>query len=206
MRSSKSIEIEIQQLETQLAPIHSQLDSKIREFTAALPPAVGEWMQTETKRKIEENAEKVTAAGVESLRQLKSELANLISKLPEHCTKAIGSEAHWPHRCAPAGRRDYSAHNKESYFSTVFRTSIGHLGALLHKHGLLNRQAGSLEIWEESGNNFRYCINPGFDERKYPAVVEYNGRMDKHKSLTEELELKRAEFAKAKATELWNDA
>jgi len=172
MASSKSIEVEIQQFETQLAPISSKLDSKIREFAAALPPNVADWMQTETKRRIEENAEKVAAAGVDSLRQLKSELTELVSKLPELCTNAIGNESQWPHHRAPAGRRDSSAHVSESYFFTVFRTSISHLGALLHKHGLLNRQAGSIAIWEGSGNNFRYCINPGFDERKYLVVVE----------------------------------
>ncbi len=212
MSSSKSIEVEIQQLETQLSPISSKLDSKIREFAAALPRNVAYWMRTETKHRIEENAEKVTAAGVESLRQLKSDLAGLISQLPELCVKAIGNESQWPHHRAPFGMRDSSVHvtDYESYFyfSTVFCTSINHLGVLLHKYGLLNRGVGSRSAWRALGNNtFRYyCNKSGFDGQEYPAVVEFKDLMKEHESIAEKLEQKRAELIKAKATELWNDA
>lgn len=47
MKSSKQLQAEIESLESQLAPLNSQLDQLILEFATSLPPAVKRWMEGE---------------------------------------------------------------------------------------------------------------------------------------------------------------
>lgn len=206
MSSSKGIEAEIQQLEQQLAPVSAQLDAKIQAFASALPTSAAAWMNAETKRRIEENADRVNAAGLESLRQLKSQLTELIATLPELCVKAVASEKDWPHRQPPASPSQSYKSPGESYFASVFRTVISNLGALLDRHGILKEPSGRIGSWEKSSGGFRYAINPGFDERSFQPLREYNDLRGKCKAQTEALETKRQELAKAKARELWDAA
>lgn len=208
MSSSRLVESEIQQIEQQIAPISSHLDAKIKAFADALPPAVAAWMNSEVKALIENNAKEVTDAGIESIRELKSELARLLDILPEVCREAVSNENEWPHRQAVGTASSTYGRPREPYFTDVFRTAISELGPLLKKHGLLKDRPGYAHpAWEElPGGKFRYSINPGFEDRDFPAVLEYTHLLREHKALVEELERKRVELSKARVLELWDEA
>ncbi|HTG32264.1 MAG TPA: hypothetical protein VLB76_04985 [Thermoanaerobaculia bacterium] len=207
MKSSKELETKIQQLELELVPLTAQLDDKIKAFASDLSSVVEAWMAAETKRRVEANAERVNAAGIESLRKLKADLSKLVARLPELCGKAIGSEEDWPHRQPVATHKAGHLNSGESYFSGVFRTAINHLGAVLNNHGLLEEPAGYARSWERSsGNQFRYAFNPGLDENRLAPVVDYQKIRANHKLQSEELEKMRQELVQARARELWESA
>jgi hypothetical protein len=206
MSDSKRIESEIVQLEAALAPIATELDSLYAQFGKALVPAVEAWMRKSVRRRIEENAQKINAGGLELMKQIKAELAALVARLPEICIEAIGMPDQWPHRRNPSSSSDQDVTSRESYSAGSFRRAINHLGPLLAKHGLIDEKIGYVAEWERTGNGFRYAINPGFDERQFPVLQEYQKKRQEQRQQLEQLFAKRTELEKARVRELWDEA
>lgn len=205
MTSSVDIQKEIAHIEELLEPINEALDQLCREFASELPSVVEKWMNTTTQRKVEELAEKINEAGLEPLRLLKVDLAELVSRLPDLCTQAIGPVGEWPHRNTK--KSGSTAYGHESHAAASFRKAINHLGAVFAKHGLLESRSGYSREWEPAGNGaFKYAFNPGFDERNFSSLVRYKELRAKQKRQLDLLESKNQELAKAKARELWNEA
>lgn len=206
MLSSTVLEAEVLQLNTQIAQLSSQLDAKMGAFAASLPAVAATWMTKETKDRIECNAAKVNAAGLDKVREIKSDLGALIATLPEKCENAIAHESDWPHRrVAATAQSTERQSDREYYFISVFRDVISHLGGILDRHGLLVEPFGRHPSWTRSvDGNFRYGINPGFEPHTLQSVAEYNVLLIHLRSIVGELERKQDELARAKATELWD--
>ena len=208
MTSSTAIQAEVAALEEQLEPMNGALDDLYQDFVATLPPHVEKWMKGATKRKVEERADKVNDAGLDPLRLLKADLAELTSRLPDLCAQAAGPSAEWPHRKVKlASRTSGSDYTSESHAATSFRKAIANLGALFAKHGMLESPPGHSRDWEPNGQGkYKYAYNPGFDEREFPCLARYNELRTTQQRRLDLLELKRQELAKAKARELWDEA
>lgn len=209
MKASQKIQAEIDDLEAKLAPIHVQLDVLYERFAVELVPHVAKWMNGSVRRHIEDNATKVNAGGVESLRQFKADFASLLEQLPEICRKAIGAPDQWPHREIPGSRADASSSKAttEPYSAACYRRAINPLGSLLAKHGLLVGKPGYVAEWESAGaNDYRYRINPGFDARNFPALQEHQAKRTESMKLKGAIAEKVKELEKAKALELWDSA
>ena len=207
MTYSKQLEEEIRQHEAALDTIRIQLDAKMAEFAAELPKAVEIWMNGELKRAIENNAEQVSAGGVEPLRAAKADLADLIRQLPGICKDAIGKPEDWPHRHVESKARQQQGHTKEPFFHAVFRSAISSLGPLLNKHHLMKARPGCVATWDRLGSDrFRYAINPGFDGRGLSSVTQYDELMKSYTCEKNTLSKKRDELAKVRASELWEEA
>ena len=206
MTSSNQIESEIVQLEASLEPIAAELDNFYAQFGEALVPEVEAWMRNNVRRRVEENAQKINEAGLEMVKQIKAELATLVARLPGICTEAIGTPEQWPHRRDRSSSGDRDSTSRESYSAASFRRAINHLGPLLAKHGLIDEKRGYVPEWEKSGTGFRYAINPGFDERRFPVLQEYQKKRQEQRQKLEELSAKRTELEKTRARELWDEA
>jgi hypothetical protein len=206
MTSSNQIESEIVQLEASLDPTAAELDKLYAKFGEALVPEVEAWMRNSVRRRVEENAPKVNAGGLELVKQIKAELASLVARLPEICIEAIGTPEQWPHHRDPASSGDTDPASMESYSAASFRRAINHLGPLLAKHGLMDEKRGYVPEWEKSGNGFRYAINPGFDERRFPVLQEYQKKRQGQRQKLEQVLAKRGQHEKTKVRELWDEA
>lgn len=206
MLSSKQLQAEIDSLEASLEPANTELDHLYGEFGKALPADVEQWMKSHVKRRVEENSGKINAGGVEPLRQIKAEFAALIQRLPQLCDAALGERDQWPHRKKSSNPGQYESRSGETYSAACFRRSINHLGTLLAKHGLVGDKTGYVGEWEVAGGHYRYAINPGFDERRFPVLKEYQEKRVAQATKHKELEAKIEEHSKAKARELWDDA
>jgi hypothetical protein len=208
MQNSQQLQSEIDDLELKIAPLNVQLDKLYEQFAVSLVPEVTKWMNNHVRRKVDENATKVNAGGVEPLRQIKAELAELIAQLPKICREAIGSPEQWPHRDAPASRiESIPSGSSEPYTVACFRRAINHLGALLGRHGLIVEKSGHYGEWKSAGKGgYRYNINPGFDARNYPVLKEYEANRAERRKLGEAIVEKQKELEKAKARELWDEA
>lgn len=206
MATIQDIQKEIDRLEADIEPISSLLDSKILEFKEELAPAVKTWMTAHLERRIVTKAEKINEGGLEPLRAMKSDLRNLLERLPQICENAIGKPPTWPHHTKET-RDEYRERNeREAYFPAVFRKAISNLGTLLDKHGLLTNTSSHAEWKKSYGDTYSYAINPGFDRRKFQSVLRYDDFRKKHMALAEQLDKKRSELSKAKARELWDKA
>lgn len=206
MASSSQIQVEISKIEAAIEAVNAELDRLYAEFGKALPTTVEAWMKSEIQRRIEDNAEAVNSRGIDVLRLVKADLSALISDLPRLCELALGSSDKWPHRQSSKPSVGPGSNIGEQHPAATFRRAINHLGELLDKHALIAEKPGYSPSWKREGGSIRYAINPGFDERQYPALMQYQ---DKRKALTAQnklLDEKRGELAKAQARELWNEA
>lgn len=200
-------ENEILQLERQIETMRSQLDTEMRACLDALPVPVKAWMRAEVARQIDQHAAKVSAAGPEGMRKLKSDLEALFSTLPEKCAIAFRPITAWPHhQLTETTVSERTKQSGESYFSSVFRTVINSLGPILDKHGLLRESAKEYQAWQKSGDKYRYAINPGFEPHSMREVQNYNELLEQLKSTVQSLQQKRGELAKVTARELWENA
>lgn len=207
MPSSQQIQSEIAALEETLEPANAELDRLYAKFGNALPAEVESWMRARVRQRIEASAERVNAGGIEPLRQIKSDLNSLVQRLPEICSQAIGTPEQWPHRRSTTQSERINTASNESHPAATFRRAINHLGALLAKHGLLTGRPGHASEWEQFGNDqYRYSINPGFDERRFADLVEYQQKRHAQVRQQKLLEVKHQELAAARARELWDDA
>lgn len=203
--TSASLERHISRLEAELAPITAKLDSHTQQFTAELATAAETWIRKELARQIDSHAEKISANGVEPLRQIKEDLAILIDGLPRASEAAVGGQGQWPHRRQP--NSSPTDPRPGDFFESSFRTVVNELGALLNRHGLLTTPIGRGSSWEQTGGGgFRYVYNTGFDKRAFPSLVAYDQTLISQKKLTEERQEKRVELTKARARELWDKA
>lgn len=208
MSTSKAIEAQIYNIEATVEPSLTTLNAKVQEFTTELPAVVATWMKEEIKRQIGYHADQINEAGVEAVRNLKNDLDQLISQLPDICATVVGKPEEWPHNKSTNNTDTYrNTNSREEYFAAAFRRAINPLGAILKKYDLIKGPKGYVPSWESvQGGSFRFAINPGFDTRKFPSLMEYNTLLKEHQSRQKELDLLRQKLAKAKASELWDAA
>jgi hypothetical protein len=207
MATSKQINSEIEQIENAIRPTNDRLDQLYGKFAAALPAYVEKWMREHVRRRIEENADAVNAGGIEPLKQIKADLNDLVKRLPEICREAVGDASTWPHRPRTQPARQVEPRVSESHAAASFRRAISPVADLLAKHGLLRVRSGHVGEWESApGGGYRYAINPGFDERHFPVLKQYQDTRAAHSKELERLEEKRKELARAQARELWDEA
>lgn len=209
MLASQQIQAEIDQLEVALQPSNEELDALLTRFATDLMPHVETWLKDHVRRRVEEHAAQINAGGIEPLRAIKADLSELLSRLPAICTKAIGPKDQWPHRRKQSigAGTGFDSGSGESYSAAIFRRAINPLGVLLSKHGLLTENPGSYGEWERGGpDQYKYKINPGFDERKFSVLQEYQSKRIQQGKQVDILAAKRQELEKARARELWDEA
>lgn len=202
MQSSHEIETQINVLENKLTPLEGLAKEKLQQFTRQLPPHVITWMEKETQRRIEENPEQVTNIGIDNLSALKQELIDLHSRVPDLCVQAL--EKHLERKNTRRVSATTHKSRSESFFASIFREAISHLGTILDKYDLLQSSDGKLNSWEKIGGQVQYKINPGFDERNFVCIAEYKDLRAQQSEISTKLENKRIELSKAKARELWD--
>ncbi len=200
---SNSIIGELTDLERQRDILNNQLDKKIGEFVDQLPSVAGQWIENETRRRIEDNPEHSQTMGAKRLSELKKKMKSLIDQLPEICKGEASNKDAWPHH---ATEEDHPSNQvKEGYFNSVFRGVINNLGAILDEYGLIVEKAGHYPSWKKEFNGkYRYQINPMLDTTKVPAIQEYIVIKKEHDKLNSMIIKKRKELEKEKASELWD--
>jgi hypothetical protein len=206
VKRSDEIQSEIQELEQELVPLNLELEGHIRKFaTESLPSPAATWMSKEVKSQVEANATRIDEIGVEKLKALKVELAELTEQIPQFALRAIEDQQKWPHLEKYHAHTPTYSNPRTSYFDDVFRAVINKLGALLAKYDLIKVPSSRTTEWEKDrSGGYRYVFNPGFDERDFPVVQEYNAARKTQRQKAVDLAKKREELVKAKAAELWD--
>jgi hypothetical protein len=203
---SKELAVEISALEEQRVTLATQLDALIHTFQKQLPSIAEPWIRREVERRIEDHPDQVEELGIEKLGILKKKVNSLISELPEIVERETSDKQDWPHYRAK-DTSGYGQNKNEPFFNKAFRNVIGHVGAILDEFGLLTEPKGHVPNWEKTANDkFRFAINPGFESLSIQSVKEFINLEKEYETLVTKLNEKKAEFAKAKAKELWESA
>jgi hypothetical protein len=202
----KSVEIakEVEALQKEKSAIVEKLNTLIRGFQSELPPVAEKWIRREVERQIEDHPDVVEKLGVDKLKVLKGKVTNLIASIPEIVKDETSNESDWPHNRA-VGSTGYGAGRNEPFFDKSFRNVISYLGGLLEEFDLLSQPKGYITIWQRvGGGKFRFGANPGFEGT--PSTKEFDEIYKQFKTLSESVDRKQDELARAKARELWESA
>lgn len=210
MNLIEQIRSDIESNKVKINDTKEELDSLIKQFETEMLPKVKEWIDSEVKNKIVNNAKEINTGGEGLINEIKTDLSELISKLPEICRIAVGSTDMWPHRKvqlemdAKSSKQNQvpgyilSPLSQTSFFEESFRRAINSLGDILNKYNLLYESTKGGSTWEKSTTEntpFRYTINTGFNAKSFQVLVKYNSlltvqieQLKKNEEMNEKLE------------------
>lgn len=204
--SRTEIEAQLAEAEERFSALNQRLDEIIESYRNQLPGLAEPWIRAEVERRITDNAEKVEALGLERLKNLKSGLADLISRLPQIARVETEDRSDWPHYRVQTQSANDRTEN-EAFFDKAFRSVISHAGALLHQFGLIAVPKGYVQVWEDRGNGkYRYGINPGFMDLTVPSRDSFHEALREWKPLKRQVDQLRQQLAQTRAKELWDSA
>lgn len=202
MKSQAELERDLQAVAQQISPAAEQLDQLLRAFAKAIGPDVSSWIGAAAMRSVEDNHEKVMAAGPEFVRGVKADVTSLQDDAEAIALAALGDERHWPHNKNLTDSDFYSS--KSDFFSGIHRRAVSSLGAVLAKHQLIK---GGDSSWRRgAGSTYEYVYNSGFDPRKYEEVGAYQQLLKEHFELKKSAARLSEDIEKAKVRALWNES
>jgi hypothetical protein len=199
MKKSEELEAKYAALSKQIETVQEGLNKIVEGFRAELPTAAKSWIEENTKRKVTNTPAIAKSLGVEGVRLLKSQVAELCERLQALADAALGSRDKWPHYSTTGG--------PESFADAAFRELINKVGRIWSSSGLLDAEGKSpYRTWHPlNGGEFRY--DGGLDIPLIKAfVVKYQPDLDRLRALQyQHAETKRATEL-AVAEEIWGQA
>lgn len=202
MKSQAELELELQSVEQKIGAASEKLDQLIQSFARAIEPDVASWIGATAMRSVEDNHERVIAAGPEFVRNVKADVTSLQQDVQKITVAALGKERGWPHHMNLSESDFYS--NNSDFFAGVHRRAVSSLGAVLAKHQLIRSGDGS---WHRSvGSAYEYAYHSGFDPRKYEEVESYQRLLKEHFELKKVATRLKEDIERAKVRALWNDS
>ncbi len=204
--NSTTVQAQLTDIENKLSASAHRLDAIVEEYRGQLPSLADTWIRKEVDSRIKDNPDKVQSLGLERLKELKLELANLIARLPQIAHKETEDRSDWPHYRVEV-KSGYGRGENESFFSKAFHNVISHVASILHQFGLLTEPKGHVKVWEDRGNGkFRYIINTGFMFMAVPTRDRFNEAFKEWEALESQAGRLQTELSQAKAKELWDSA
>jgi hypothetical protein len=167
-----------------------------------LPETAAEWIEREMQWRVRDNSAHIEKLGLEDVRQLKTEVSEVVQKLPAVAENLLGDKSRWPHRRAPSAR-DPSG---ESFFDNVIREMASTLGPVLERHGLIQDAPGHVSSWQRVGGaKWRYAISLGLEKDELSEVSSaYHNMFLRLKRVEESLGSERTAASQQRAQELWD--
>ncbi|MDO8281758.1 MAG: hypothetical protein Q7U10_03925 [Thermodesulfovibrionia bacterium] len=196
---------EMPDIESSIESCKSEMEDACKEFLKATEEFVSEWYKNIIKSGLNANAKTAIEMGEDGLRKIKTELNELLLKLPELVEKHVNTDK-WLHRGElPEGfnRRfginlvkDLSNNHLRYYVQTL----LGYVGGLLMKHGLADSK------WEtKSGDELpTYKVACIWPEKMENALRKYADCCDKWINLANDLTKIEKKKSESEISDLWD--
>lgn len=216
--------MQISEYDSKISEAKTKKDNSLKEMESLSKNYIETYtnfLQSEFPRIVEksvtENPETAQNLGIEKLRELKSELNEVVSKLPEIVRQQFDTDSIWEHRQAlPKDFEKESlpafdlTHNAGKKVSEQWHEIMGHIGQLILKYNLdnPNRDYKSWEVRGKQLPRYKYAISPMSAEAKPlgELLAQYKKKFEEYVSAyTEELKLEKQK-QQAMAKDLWNQA
>jgi hypothetical protein len=196
---------EIQDLKDKIETAKADMEEACKEFLKATEEFTAGWYQESVKSGLTENAKAALELGTEGLKKLKSELNDLIARLPDLVENLVNT-GKWPHRNelpADSSRKFGISIVKElsnNYLHDYVQKLFGHVGALLIKHGLADSN------WDmKPGDDLpTYKVAVIWSEKMDEALRKYADVCDKWINLDNDLKKVEKKKTEAEISELWD--
>lgn len=196
---------EIPETENSIEDCKSQMEDACKEFLQTTEEFLSEWYKNMVRNGLTTNAKAARDMGEDGLRKIKTELNELILKLPELVEKHVNTDK-WLHR----GELPEGSHRKfginlvtelrNNHLKYYIQALMGHVGGLLIKHGLADSK------WEtKSGDELpTYKTPPAWAENMEGALRKYAGSCDKWITLDNDLKKTEKKKTESEISDLWD--
>lgn len=208
MEDISKFDQKIEDTERQINELRNKMEEICRDFIKETKEFVVIWSKKEVENAIISVPDKVKEYGEESLKKIKADLQNFLTKAPESVDKYIDNEELWAHR----GQLPEDINQKTmSYFDEKWRHPdkveeavkilFGYAGEILQKHGFLE-EGGAWRIGnikERPEYQYGYIMSENMK-----SVFDYYKKMYYDlMRLDTELKSTKRQREKAKIRNLW---
>lgn len=196
---------EVPETDGSIEKCKSEMEESCKEFLNATEEFVSEWYKNMIKSGLTANAKAAMDMGEDGLRKIKTELNELLSKLPELVEKHVNTKK-WLHRGElPEGSNRRFGINlvtdlRTNHLNHYVQTLLGYIGGLLIKHGLADSK------WDtKSGDELpNYKGGCTWSEKMEGALRKYADSCDKWINLDNDLKKHEKKKAEANITDIWD--
>lgn len=95
---TSNFDADIQRFETELETLRQEMDEVRDRFFVATEPFASDWISTKVEQEVKKNSDLTLQKGREGIGKLKSELNDLVARVPELVAKHVGRDENWAHR------------------------------------------------------------------------------------------------------------
>lgn len=210
---SKAFDASIANATTERDQLAAKLDAVTNRFIEYASKFVAGWIPGTVESTVKSKAEKTRALGLEKLRELKRESAELVTKAPQLAQSELSSPSVWPHR----GRLEnsdwrYSVSDRgfPKQLEVTMRSLLGHAGRLLAKHGFVTSTdfpwGTSTDYSHGHSGALRYTAAIDWPRDLIEIAKEYQALYMQFARATSTLDNLTRKKVEAEAADLWNQA
>jgi hypothetical protein len=209
--SSKELEVNLHELNAERDTERARLDGLLLSIRTMLVPVAEHFISKSATEAVQTNPDIAQKLGLDGLRQLKSEIADLVGQIPDLLDKALGSAASRPHyRPAPEDKKDPSskdAMRRYQYFpQEVFRDVVSNVGPILDRRGLIREPSDHYQRWRREGSRVKYAIALTFPADVDALMSEYSRGLSAVGTLDDRIDVMQTKLQRQRASELWDQA
>jgi len=152
MEDVSKFDQKIEDTERQINELRKKMEEICRDFIKEMKGFVVIWSKKEVENAVVFMPDKVKEHGEESLKQMKADLQNFLTKVPELVNKYIDNEELWAHRDQlPENiNQKFLSYLDEKWrhpnkVEKTIKILFGYVGEILQKHGFL-KEGGAWQI------------------------------------------------------------
>jgi hypothetical protein len=199
------------------------MDQVREQFLTSIAAFASAWIRDQVEREVKEKPEVTLSKSKDELRAIKSELQEVLDRVPELVSKHVGRDEYWAHL---SGKAVYPHSSEFGYFvhqnrlpdilAKPVREVLGYARRILVKHGYVqdpSRDPRGGGRWKEHhrfvNGTYESTVIYGFSDiqvlRETANIVEqYNELTHRFADLSSNLAFARNRKSEAEAQDLWD--
>ena len=221
---SSNFDRDIGRFERDLDQLRQEMDQVREQFLGSITAFASEWISDQIEGEVKQNSEITLSKSRDELRAIKSELQELLERVPELVTKHVAQEEYWAHL---SGKPVYPYSSDFSYFvhndrlpdilAGPVKEVLGYAGQILIRHGYVREPRSDPRgggRWRETqrfvDGTYERVVVYGYSEIKVPRetaviVEQYNELTHRFADLSSNLATARQRKSEAEAQDLWDN-
>lgn len=204
-------------LEKEMKIFREQMEKTCDDFLIATNEFIIDWFNKSVQDSVQRNPDITKKHGIEGLRNLKSDLNDLILRVPDLVNQHLNKDAYWGHRDTISDGKEklwgrYSLYRAlgpiDGPLDEGTRIIFGYVGEILIKYGYVSlNETKIVNYWTSIGSNrLRYSIGYNWSEKMSEIFKKYSDQYDKLIKMDNELKSLKRNKSEAEAKNLWDQA
>jgi hypothetical protein len=148
---SSNFDRDIERFERDLDQLRQEMDQVREQVLVSITDYASAWISDQVEREVKQNPEITLSKSKDELRAIKSELQELLERVPQLVTEHVARDEYWAHLSGKlvhphSSEFSYFVHNDElpDILAGPVREVLGYAGQLLIDHGYVKDPAAIL--------------------------------------------------------------